>query len=92
MRARGTSCPGIDVEEQIKDHHRGCAEGRDTMRHIIQYGLLATLACLNLAVGRANDFPNKPITVMVGLAAGGITDVTTRLYSEVMTRNLGIAR
>jgi len=27
---------------------------------------------------------------MVGLAAGGITDVTARLYSEVVARNLGL--
>lgn len=37
----------------------------------------------------AQDFPNRPITIMVGLAAGGITDVTTRLYAEVVSRNIG---
>jgi tripartite-type tricarboxylate transporter receptor subunit TctC len=37
----------------------------------------------------AQDFPSRPITIMVGLAAGGITDVTTRLYAEVVARNLG---
>ncbi len=61
------------------------------MRGIIRHGLLAAaLACLNLAVARADDFPNRPITVMVGLAAGGITDVTARLYSEVVAKNLGL--
>lgn len=61
------------------------------MRGIIRHGLLAAaLACVNLAVARADDFPNKPITVMVGLAAGGITDVTARLYSEVAAKNLGL--
>ena len=61
------------------------------MRGIIRHGLLAAaLACLNLAVARADDFPNRPITVMVGLAAGGITDVTARLYSEVVARNFGL--
>jgi tripartite-type tricarboxylate transporter receptor subunit TctC len=45
------------------------------------------LACLPAAY--ANDFPSKPITVMVGLAPGGITDVTARLYSDVVSRNIG---
>ena len=37
----------------------------------------------------ADDFPSKPITIMVGLAPGGITDVTARLYAEVVSRNIG---
>jgi tripartite-type tricarboxylate transporter receptor subunit TctC len=57
----------------------------------IGHGLVAAaLACLNLAAARADDFPDRPITLMVGLAAGGITDVTARLYSEVVSRNLGL--
>jgi tripartite-type tricarboxylate transporter receptor subunit TctC len=38
---------------------------------------------------RADELPNKPITIMVGLAPGGITDVTARLYAEIVGRNLG---
>jgi tripartite-type tricarboxylate transporter receptor subunit TctC len=37
----------------------------------------------------ADELPNKPITIMVGLAPGGITDVTARLYAEIVGRNLG---
>src|SRR5262245_37752793 len=52
------------------------------------------LAIIALAIGlgapaTADDFPSKPITIMVGLAAGGITDVTARLYAEVVARNTG---
>jgi tripartite-type tricarboxylate transporter receptor subunit TctC len=36
----------------------------------------------------SQGFPNRPITVMVGLAPGGITDVTTRIYAEVVARNI----
>src|SRR5215470_11500614 len=46
------------------------------------------LSCM-LWAAQANDFPSKPITVMVGLAPGGITDVTARLYAEVVARNTG---
>jgi tripartite-type tricarboxylate transporter receptor subunit TctC len=48
-----------------------------------------SLASQSLAPAAADDFPSKPITVMVGLAAGGITDVTARLYAEVVARNIG---
>ena len=37
----------------------------------------------------AQDYPNRPITLMVGLAAGGITDVTARLYAEAVSRITG---
>ena len=37
----------------------------------------------------AQDYPSKPITLMVGLAAGGITDVTARLYAEAVSKEIG---
>jgi tripartite-type tricarboxylate transporter receptor subunit TctC len=49
----------------------------------------AALACALVALARAEDFPSKPLTIMVGLAPGGITDVTARLYAEIVSRNLG---
>jgi len=47
--------------------------------------------CLFLIVGttQAQEFPNRPITLMVGLAAGGITDVTARLYAESVSKSTG---
>src|SRR5262249_18222617 len=35
------------------------------------------------------QYPNKPITVIVPFAAGGPTDVVTRLVGEHMSRTLG---
>lgn len=46
------------------------------------------LSCMPWAA-QADEFPSKPITIMVGLAPGGITDVTARLYAEVVARNTG---
>src|SRR5258705_2131077 len=37
----------------------------------------------------AQDYPSKPITLMVGLAAGGITDITARLYAEAVSKRIG---
>jgi len=52
---------------------------------------VAAAVLLSSAPGpaQADDFPSKPITIMVGLAPGGITDVTARLYAEVVARNTG---
>jgi tripartite-type tricarboxylate transporter receptor subunit TctC len=51
--------------------------------------MVAALLLQGLWPCRADDFPSKPITIMIGLAAGGITDVTARLYAEVVSRNTG---
>lgn len=37
----------------------------------------------------AQDFPNRPITVLVGLAPGGVTDVMARLYAQKLSLALG---
>jgi tripartite-type tricarboxylate transporter receptor subunit TctC len=51
--------------------------------------LAAILGLQGLAAARAQEFPSRPITIMVGLAAGGITDVTARLYAEVVSASIG---
>ena len=54
-------------------------------RRAIMGGLLA----LALSTPAAAQYPNKPITVIVPFAAGGPTDVVTRLVGEHMSRTLG---
>lgn len=54
--------------------------------------LLAVAACLLLgaaAPAQAQDYPNRPIKMLVGFAAGGITDLTARLIQEEMAAALG---
>jgi tripartite-type tricarboxylate transporter receptor subunit TctC len=50
--------------------------------------LIAGLTLISLQA-QAQDYPNRPMTLMVGLAAGGITDVTARLYAEAASRVTG---
>jgi tripartite-type tricarboxylate transporter receptor subunit TctC len=38
---------------------------------------------------RADDFPSRPITMIITFAAGGITDVVARIYADVASRNMG---
>ncbi len=53
-------------------------------------GLLAAFASLALAVpAAAQDYPTKNITLIVPFAAGGPTDVISRIIGEHMARTLG---
>src|SRR5215831_4323918 len=53
-------------------------------------GLLpcAILFCVPPPAATAQDFPTKPIRILVGLAAGGATDVMARLVAQKMSENL----
>src|SRR5215510_9696822 len=65
------------------------------MRKAMRRGLAAAalvstfVASAAPVIAWADEFPSRPITIMVGLAPGGITDVTTRIYAEVVARNIG---
>jgi tripartite-type tricarboxylate transporter receptor subunit TctC len=52
-------------------------------------GALAGLVALGAASAFAQDYPSKPITVIVPFAAGGPTDTITRIVGEYMSRTLG---
>ncbi|MBR0696367.1 tripartite tricarboxylate transporter substrate binding protein BugD [Bradyrhizobium lablabi] len=52
--------------------------------------LLAALAALSLAsVAHAQDFPKRPITMIVPFAAGGTSDVIARAVADQMSPALG---
>ncbi len=51
----------------------------------------ALVAALSMAAfdAPAQEFPNRPITIVVGLAPGGITDVTTRQFAVFVSKGIG---
>ncbi|WP_046865754.1 tripartite tricarboxylate transporter substrate-binding protein [Microvirga massiliensis] len=53
--------------------------------------LLTVAAALGLAVtgAQAQNYPNRPITMIVPFAAGGPTDVVARIVTDHMSRTLG---
>jgi tripartite-type tricarboxylate transporter receptor subunit TctC len=51
--------------------------------------LAAVLVALGAGAARAQDFPKKPITMVVPFSAGGPTDTVTRLVAQGMSRSLG---
>lgn len=60
------------------------------MKRLMAMLLIATavlLAVQHTAV--AEDYPTRPIKIIVGIAAGGITDVTTRIYAEAVSKRIG---
>ena len=61
-----------------------CGEGSAMNRAVLR-SLLVAAAVAAAAPAMAQDYPNRPVTIMVGLAAGGITDVTARLYAEAVS-------
>jgi tripartite-type tricarboxylate transporter receptor subunit TctC len=46
------------------------------------------LACAPVRAANAQDFSGKPIKMIVGLAAGGATDVMARLVAQKMSENM----
>jgi tripartite-type tricarboxylate transporter receptor subunit TctC len=54
-------------------------------------GLLASLFALTVAAGAATaqNYPSRPITVIVPFAAGGPTDVIARIVTDNMSRTVG---
>ena len=56
-------------------------------RHIPLAILLASVVLI--ARASAEEFPNRPITWVVPFAPGGITDTTSRIVAEEMSKTLG---
>ena len=53
----------------------------------ITYAVAATL--LSAAPLKAQDFGSQPIRMIVGVAAGGATDVTARIIAQKLQQTLG---
>ena len=52
--------------------------------------LLGSLILLPLASEAAEEWPTRPITVIVHVAPGGATDVSTRALANEMSKTLGV--
>lgn len=66
--------------------------GMKKSRFVLQVASLLALSgiadvCASAAT--AQDYPNRPVTLMVGLAPGGITDITARIYADAVAKVLG---
>jgi tripartite-type tricarboxylate transporter receptor subunit TctC len=59
------------------------------MTFITRRAAVLGLACALAAPAAAQDYPSRPITLIVPFAAGGPTDIVARIAGEHMSRTLG---
>lgn len=59
------------------------------MRRAVLRGLAACLLCAASAAS-AQDFPSRPITLIVAFPAGGSTDLSMRAFAEAASRQLRV--
>jgi tripartite-type tricarboxylate transporter receptor subunit TctC len=62
--------------------------GWELMKHVL--GLVAFLTCLVVSMTQpmAQDYPSRPIRIIVGYGAGGSTDLATRIVAAHMEKTL----
>jgi tripartite-type tricarboxylate transporter receptor subunit TctC len=58
-------------------------------REFLQRVGVVAAVCASVEAGSAQNYPTRPITMIVPFAAGGTTDVTARIVGEHMSRTLG---
>jgi tripartite-type tricarboxylate transporter receptor subunit TctC len=67
---------------------------RRTGRRAVVGGLAAAVAALSMAsipnAGHAQEWPSKPIEMIVGFAPGGGTDLVGRAIAQALTKQLGV--
>ena len=51
--------------------------------------VLAVFILVGLQHAYAQEFPTRPITILIGLAAGGVSDTMARLYADAVSKTLG---
>ena len=59
------------------------------MKQICSILFMALLACWIVGSACADDWPNRPVKVIVPYAAGGSTDLVARLISQKLSESLG---
>jgi tripartite-type tricarboxylate transporter receptor subunit TctC len=59
-----------------------------SLYRVLQYAVTAALVAI-VGVAKAEDYPTRPITIVVGFAPGGPTDILARILADRMKQSLG---
>ena len=62
---------------------------RPTRREVLRYGSAAAVAAALPAPALAQAWPSKPIRIICGYPAGGLTDIFARAYGEYISQKTG---
>jgi len=60
------------------------------MKPFLYYALSILLATSPVHAAQSGHFPSRPIHIIVGAAAGGITDLTARIVASRISKTLGV--
>src|SRR5471030_2834296 len=75
-------CIEPDREHDVKSYGR--------TQTVTARGIFAALVlCISLNSGLAQDFPSRPVTIVIPFTAGGPADTAARTISEVLRHHLG---
>ena len=59
------------------------------MMHIARLFILAACLVCGIAPSHANEYPTRPVRVIVGFPAGGPTDIVARIIAQSLSERLG---
>src|SRR5258707_2544049 len=77
------------MRKQMDDAIKGTTMGSLARREFLRLGLCATAAPILPRTAFAQDYPSRPVRLIVGLAPGGAVDILARLVGEWLPRRLG---
>src|SRR6266567_2055964 len=58
-------------------------------RQFLQFGAAAIAAAASSQIAWAQAYPSRPVRVLVGFPAGGVTDIVARVLGQWLSERLG---
>src|SRR5713226_2426969 len=80
---------GMGMVDVFLSKTKAASRGRTAMQRIVLLGLtLALTAVANAPQAHAEDFPSRPLHLIIGFPPGSAADITARLVGDAMSQTL----